>query len=102
NQTLPLSLIGTATTANLRYIFPAAFTVQAGATMTVDSGVNILLAGGVTLTDSGTVTFAASDTVTFSYYGTTQIVVGDGGVLNATGTTFSAASLGANTTQVDV
>ena len=52
----------------------------------------------VTLTDNGTVSFAAGDTV--SLYCTTtattalraQIVVGNGGLLQATGTTFNATT----------
>ena len=34
-QTLALNAIGTATTANLRYVFPGNFTVSSGATVTV-------------------------------------------------------------------
>ena len=34
-QTLALNAIGTATTANLRYVFPGSFTVSSGATVTV-------------------------------------------------------------------
>ena len=62
-----------------------------------------------TLADNGTLTFATGDTVTFNainYDSTTQIVVGSGGLLNASGTTFNATSTnntnGGNATQIVV
>ncbi len=65
--------------------------------------------GTVTLTDSGTVSFAAGDTVSFNnngYYYGAQIVVGSGGLLQATGTAFNATSgngtNGGNYTQIYV
>ena len=49
-----------------------------------------------TLTDNGTLTFATGDAVTLAThapnnYTTTQIVVGSGGLLNATGTAFNSS-----------
>ena len=45
----------------------------------------------MTLTDDGTLSFATGDAVALNY-GTTQIVVGSGGLLTASGTTFSGYS----------
>ncbi len=89
-QTLALNAIGTASTAKLRYVFPGNFTVAG--TMNVGAGVSVLIQPGVTLTDNGTLTFGNGDTVTFAYsYGaTTQIQVGNGGLLTASTTTFTA------------
>ena len=84
------------------------------ATLTVGPNVPVLIGPGanyvtVTLADNGTLTFATSDTVTFNatnYDSTTQIVVGSGGLLSASGTTFNAASAnnsdGSNATQIVV
>ena len=63
-QTLALNAIGTATTANLVYVFTGTFTVSSGATLTVAANVPVQLNPGVTLTDNGTATFASGDTVT--------------------------------------
>src|SRR5581483_5984310 len=42
-QTATLSQIGTVSTANLRYVFPGPFTVQANATLNVGNGVSVLI-----------------------------------------------------------
>ena len=59
----------------------------------------------MTLTDNGTLTFASGDTVTFNVSGydngTSQIVVGNGGLMSASGTTFNNAG-GTSTTQIVV
>ncbi len=68
-------------------------TVQSGATLTVGAGASVLLGPAPygatqTLTDNGTLTFAAGDTVTLNAtagYSTTQIVVGNGGLLTGSG-----------------
>ena len=65
---LALNLIGTASTAKLRYVFPANFSVQSGATLSVAANVNVLIQPGVTLTDSGTLNFGSGDTVTLNGY----------------------------------
>ena len=63
----------------------------------------------MTLTDNGTLSFAAGDTVSFNdngYYYGAQIVVGSGGLLQATGTAFNAtngnSTNGNNFTQIVV
>jgi hypothetical protein len=91
-QTAALNAIGSQTTANLRYVFPANFTVGSGATMSVGPGVNVALAQGTTLTVNGTATFGSGDTVVMnssSVFGSAQIVSSGGGALRATGTTFT-------------
>src|SRR5579871_5243360 len=102
-QTLALNVIGTATTANLRYVIRN-FTIGSGATMTVAPNVSIALAPGYTLADNGVLTFAAGPAIDFvySYGATTQIVVGNGGLLTATGTAFRADTTSNDFTQIDV
>src|SRR5262249_36868872 len=48
--TLTLNPLGTVTTANQRYVFTAAFTVQAGATLNVGTGATVLINDGQALT----------------------------------------------------
>ena len=90
------------------------FTVQPGATLAVGANVAVTIGPPpsettVTLADNGTLTFAAGDMVTFNddyYYDGSQIVVGSGGLLNASTTTFNATnangSLDSNFTQIVV
>jgi adhesin HecA-like repeat protein len=94
-QTLALNAIGSAATANLLYVFPGNFTVLSGASMTVAATLSVLLRPGVTLTDNGTVSFASGDNVTLAnnFNSTQQIVVGNGGLLNATGTSFGGGGI---------
>ncbi|QJW95478.1 Ig-like domain-containing protein [Frigoriglobus tundricola] len=95
-QTAALNAIGTQTTANLQYIFDSNFTVASGATLSVGPGVKVKVSNGdatVALTVDGTATFASGDAVSLnSGYGASpiQILVGAGGALRATGTTFTA------------
>ena len=80
------------------------FTVQPGATLSVSASASVTIGPATaantytTLTDNGTVSFATGDTVSLStpqrqlrYYGA-QIVVGSGGLLQATGTAFNATN----------
>ncbi len=90
-QTLALNAIGTASTANLSYVFAGNFTVSSGATVTVAANVSVLVQTNATLTDDGTLSFTTGDTVALNY-GTTEIVVGNGGLLTASGTTFNGYS----------
>ncbi len=100
-QALALNAIGGGSA--LRYVFAGNFTVQAGATLSVAAGVKTLIQPGVTLANSGTLNFAAGAAVELGYaFGTTtQIVVNNGGLLNASGASFSASSTG-NTTLLTV
>ena len=95
-----LNLIGTVTT-NLLYVFPSGFTVSAGATLKVAAGVDVQIGAAQTLTDNGTLVFLSQDSVSFptAEYDTTQIVVGTGGVLNATSTTFVNPGLAYDSTE---
>ncbi len=89
-QTLTLNAIGTATTANLGYVFPAGFTVSSGATMTVAPNLAVQIPVNTTFTDSGAMSFGTGDTVTYtSSYGSTT-VINVNGSLYATGTTFTS------------
>ena len=47
-------------TANLIYVFPAGFTIGAGATLTIGTGVSVVIGGGQTITDNGTLSVGAS------------------------------------------
>jgi len=97
-QSLTLSLLGTDTTVNQRYVFTGAYTVQSGATMNVAANVIALIQGSQTITDNGTLTFGAGDAVSFASANATQIVVGSGGVLTLSGTAFSGST--SYTTQI--
>ncbi len=92
-QTLALNAIGTATTANLRYVFPGNFTIASGATVAVAANTNVLIQPNVTVSDNGTLSFASGDALVINngYGSASQIVVGGGGLLTASNTTFSNA-----------
>src|SRR5439155_1483044 len=62
-QTVPLNLMGTTTSANLRYVFPGAFTVNSGAMLSLGAGVNVQINNGVTITDNGTLNVNGANTV---------------------------------------
>ena len=82
-------------------------TIQPGATLAVGANVPVTLAAATaantltTLADNGTLSFAAGDTVRFAstpppnYYYGSQIVVGSGGTLQASGTTFNSPATAA-------
>ena len=97
-QSVALDLIGTQNQTSLRYDFPGNFTIEQGASLSVGPNVPVQLGAGytpTTLADNGTLTFANNDTVSLNdqwdngvnYY--SQIVVGSGGLLNATSTAFN-------------
>ena len=80
------------------------FTVQPGATLSVSASASVTIGPPsaantyTTLTDNGTVSFASGDTVglycsyngNYGYVYGAQIVVGNGGLLQATGTAFNS------------
>ena len=92
-----------------------AVTVGAGATLSVSAGASVTIAAATTantlttLTDDGTLSFASGDTLSLAstqpnnYYGS-QVVVGSGGLFQATGTTFlnPSGSSGTAYTQIVV
>ena len=93
-QTLTLNAIGTASTANLAYVFPGNFTVATGAKLSVADNLVVVLQSGVILTDNGTLAFASTTQVILTGDASTQqIVVGNGGLLTATSSTFKATGL---------
>jgi hypothetical protein len=96
-----LGVIG-ASSPDLTYVFSGSFRVGTGAGLTVGPGVPVVLRPNTQLTVDGAAYFGADTAVTFEYaYGaSTQIAVGGGGLLNATGATFGAQSLSYNFTQV--
>jgi hypothetical protein len=85
-QNVALNQMGTATTANLRYVLPAgAFTVQGGATLSIGSGTTVVFldstaTGTETLTVNGTLNIngAASFGVLETYAGHTETIVVNG------------------------
>ena len=101
-QSLSLNQIGTASTANLVYVFTGAFTVQAGATLNVSPNVGVEINPNVTITDNGALTTGSGATFVFevAYQTTTQIVVN--GTMSATGTTFNLGGNNASLTQIQV
>ncbi len=113
-QSVTLTRMGTVSTAHLLYVLPGNLTINQGATLAVAANVPVQIGTGayetaVTLTDDGTLTFASGDTVTFddsNYYTTAQIVVGSGGLMQASGAAFNASaannSNGGNATAINV
>ncbi len=101
-QSLSLNLIGTASTANLIYVFTGAFTIQAGATLSVSPNVKVQINPNVTITDSGALNFGSGSTALFAIANqtTTQILVN--GTMSATGTTFNLGGNNASLTQIQV
>src|SRR5262249_11185582 len=69
--TLPLSLIGSASTAKLRYVFPGGFEVKSGATLSMADNLSVLIATGQTIAvDAGaTMTVGAASLVVDNYNG---------------------------------
>jgi hypothetical protein len=80
---LDLELIGTQTTMNLRYLFPTAFTVPAGASLNVAAQVRVVSVGA--FTNAGTVSVAG--TLQLNAGGTNRgdLSVGFGGTVTVTG-----------------
>jgi YD repeat-containing protein len=101
-QSLGLNLIGTASTANLVYVFTAAFTIQAGATLSVAPKVSVQINANQTITDNGALTTGSGTTFTFEvgYETTTQILVN--GTMNASGSTFNLGGNDYSNTQIQV
>jgi hypothetical protein len=96
-QTLNLAAIGTETTANLRYVFPGAFTVQAGATMTVQPGVRVLIRDNQVLTVNGLLDVDAAGSFEIEDFNGGQISgIVVNGTMDVTGTAFTRASGGFN------
>ncbi len=101
-QSLALNLIGTASTANLVYVFTGAFTVQTGATLSVSSKVNVQIGANQAITDDGALNVGSGATFVFEvgYETTTQIQVN--GTMNATGTTFNLGGSDYSNTLIQV
>ena len=93
-STLNLNLIGTVSTANLRYLFPNGFTVANGAAVNVGAGVVVQLATNQTLTVNGALTLATGSVLSLNtnYPGGTQLVVN--GTLTATSATINQVGNG--------
>ncbi len=98
--------------AGVPVVFSGGLTVQAGGTVTMGANDPVTIGpepanGGVlTLADNGTLTFATGDTVTLiatvQYSTATQIVVGNGGLLDAAGTTFNSSVANGGSTYIVV
>jgi hypothetical protein len=101
HASLDLELIGLETTANLRFLFPANFTVAVGATLTVGPGVRVEVETNQTLTINGMARLQPSSTLTLlaTYSSQTSRVV-VAGTLTASGATFARAGQGTSTLTV--
>ena len=98
-----LNLMGTTTSANLRYVFPGAFTVNSGAMLSLGAGVNVQINNGVTITDNGTLNVNGANTVVAQENNnccSEGFVVN--GSMNASGDAFSVTQAGAYTAQIVV
>ena len=89
--TLSLNLIGN--NSSMSYVFPAAFTVDAGATMAVGANVTVVVDSESTFSDAGAMTFSSGDQVTLA---ATELSVS--GTLTANGTQFINGDRGGNIT----
>ena len=89
--TVNLGLMGSGSTASLRYVFPSGYTVDSGASLTIANGVSVLLDSTETITiDSGATMTTGSATIEVNnYYGGTY-GLSVAGTLTATGTSFTA------------
>jgi hypothetical protein len=106
-QNVTLGLMGTDTTANLRYVFPASFTINAGAALTLGTNCNVFQRGyqntGETFTVNGT--FTVSDGVTFLVEqggngGVETLLVN--GTMVATNANFVGTGNNGNTSQIAI
>ena len=95
NQTVTLNQMGTATTVNLRYVFPGAFTVQAGATLNIGAGVNVLIRDGQTITDNGTLNITGANSIAVEDGSTSTEGIVVNGKLTISNTSFTQSG-GAN------
>ncbi len=89
--TLDLRAIGTETTANLEYWFEGGFTIATGATLNVFPGVSVVNNEGFALAVNGTANFQDASKITFNRNGGqaySELVINNGGVVNAVGTSF--------------
>ncbi|WP_182867330.1 cohesin domain-containing protein [Rhodopirellula sp. JC639] len=96
-ETLDLSAIGTATTVDLRYVFPEGFEVQANATLSVNQDVSVLLRENQQFSIDGTLEFNnASPLVIEDGYGSNAagISVSGTGTLEVINTDFERISTG--------
>ena len=93
-QSVALNLMGTATTVNLRYVFPGAFEVKPNATLSIGDGVSALIryAQTITVDSGGTLSFGAAAVAIqdSNYDGTFGIVVN--GTMSASGASFTRLS----------
>ncbi|MCS7470891.1 hypothetical protein NZK35_29915, partial [Stieleria sp. ICT_E10.1] len=90
-ETLNLNQIGTATTVNLRYVFPSGFTTQAGAMLSVNQDVSVLLKENQQLIVDGVLKFDNADSVTIedgANGNTSGILVNGTGTLDVVNTDF--------------
>ncbi|QDV45677.1 allantoinase [Stieleria neptunia] len=97
-ETLDLDLIGTATSVDLRYVFPSGFTVQDGAMMSINQGVSVLIRENQQFNVDGTLRFDnAASLVIEDGYGrhTSGIAVSGSGTLDVINTDFTRVNTGA-------
>ena len=103
--TVDLRAIGTETTANLNYTFNGNFTVATGATLNVLPGVRAWVATNSALTLTGSANFDAGSSLTLwqtVYNTSSQFIVGNQGVVKATGATFTKSGSFSDRTNINV
>lgn len=105
--TVNLTLIGTETANNLRYVFPAPLTINAGATLNIASSVQTVLKPSfntlLPLTVNGSLNIAANANVNFDTtngLASASIVVGATGTFTTTGASFVSTGTGGTTIDV--
>jgi hypothetical protein len=98
--TLALGPIG-ADTSNLRYVFPAGYTIGPRATVSVAPGLTVVIPSGQALSVGGTLSLGNGDTVLLDPEGQGPAQIAVGGTLSATGTSFSGSDGDGSSIQIN-
>ncbi|MFN7874517.1 MAG: CARDB domain-containing protein, partial [Pirellula sp.] len=102
---LDLKAIGSESTAKLNYWFNGNFTTSAGTTLNVFSNVRTGVVTAVKLTIGGTANFSSGSNLNLNQTGwntTSDLLVVNGGVVNATGATFTKSGSYEQNAQITV
>ena len=88
--TLTLGLMGSASTAKLRYVFPSGYEVKSGATLAIADNVNVLINNAQTIAvDGGGAMTVGATTVVLDDYNNGGYGITVAGTLTATNSSFS-------------
>ncbi len=89
-QFLFLGMMGSASTASLRYVFPSGYEVKPGATLAIANSVNVFIPNLETIAvDAGASMFVGATTVVLDDYNVGAYGITVAGTLTASGTSFT-------------